>query len=65
MKKMVVFNQRVAGYLMLRGFVLKGINKYHKNPYMNVFIFNDTEELRRAISEYDSFIDYCEDYFKK
>jgi hypothetical protein len=56
LKKTVVFNQKVAGYLMLKGFTLKGIEKYHKNPNMNVFIFNDSEQLKEQISKYDNFI---------
>jgi hypothetical protein len=59
---MVVFNQKVAGYLMLQKFTLKCINKNNSNPNMNVFIFDDTDDLRKAINEYDSFIDNCKDY---
>lgn len=56
MKKTVVFNQKVAGYLMLNGFTLKTIEKSHQNPNMNVFIFNDSVELKDKISKYDNFI---------
>jgi hypothetical protein len=56
LKKTVVFNQKVAGYLMLKGFTLKGIEKAHKNQNMNVFIFNDSDQLKEQISEYDKFI---------
>jgi hypothetical protein len=59
---MVVFNQKVAGYLMLQKFSLKDINKNNSNPNMNVFIFDDTDDLRKAISEYDNFIENCKDY---
>jgi hypothetical protein len=59
---MVVFNQKVAGYLMLQKFSLKDINKNNSNPNMNVFIFDDTDDLRKAISEYDNFIEKCRDY---
>jgi hypothetical protein len=65
LKKMVVFNQKVAGYLMLRKFTLKDINKNNRNPKMNVFIFDDTEDLRKAISEYDSFIEIRKDCLNK
>lgn len=57
MKKIVIFNQKVAGYLMLKGFTLKDINKNKNNIKMNVFVFNDAPELRLAISQYDNFID--------
>jgi hypothetical protein len=64
MKKYVVFNQKVCGFLLLHGFVIKGIEKSNKpESKMNVFIFNDTEELRSKISEYDNFISNHKDYF--
>jgi hypothetical protein len=62
---MVVFNQKVAGYLMLQKFTLKDINKNNHNQKMNVFIFDDTDDLRKAISDYDSFIEDCKDYLFK
>lgn len=62
---MVVFNQKVAGYLMLRKFTLKDINKNNSNHNMNVFIFDDTDYLRKAISEYDNFIEIYKDYLFK
>ncbi|WP_299831176.1 DUF5659 domain-containing protein [uncultured Metabacillus sp.] len=64
MKKIVIFNQKVAGYLTLLGFTLKKIEKSHHNSKMNVFIFNDTEDLRKAISNYDSFIDFHKGYIQ-
>lgn len=62
MKKHVIFNQRVAGYLMLKKHVLKGIDKSKTNSKMNVFLFDDTDELRKAISEYDNFIASIQDH---
>jgi hypothetical protein len=59
---MVIFNQKVAGYLMLQKFSLKDMNKNNSNSKMNVFIFDDTDDLRKAISEYDNFIENCKDY---
>jgi hypothetical protein len=56
MRKYVVFNQKVAGYLMLKNFQLKNLNPSNSNPKMNVFIFNDSDDLRLAISQYDTFI---------
>ena len=56
MKYIVIFNQKVAGYLMLNNFTLKKIEKSSKNQKMNVFIFKDSEELRSAISKFE---DYC------
>ncbi|WP_213656283.1 DUF5659 domain-containing protein [Paenibacillus vini] len=48
----VVTSQRVAGHLMVRGFVLKGIGDNRKYPGRNVFFFNKTPQLVAAISEY-------------
>lgn len=62
MKKHVVFAQRVAGYLMLNGQKLITVDISKRNPNKNVFIFNDTEELRKLISKYDNFIDSIRDH---
>lgn len=48
----VVISQRVAGHLMMRGFVLKRLGQNRNYPERNVFIFNNTESLRQAITEY-------------
>jgi hypothetical protein len=60
-----VFNQKVAGYLMLHKFTLKDINVNNNNPKMNVFIFDDTEDLRKSIREYDNFIENFKGYLNK
>jgi hypothetical protein len=62
---MIIFNQKVAGYLMLQKFTLKGINKNNSNANMNVFIFDDTDDLRKAISNYDSFIENTKNYLNR
>ena len=63
---MVIFNQKVAGFLMLHGFVLKCIEKCKQNnSKRNVFIFNDSNELRKWITEYDNFMLVNRDYFIK
>lgn len=49
----VVLSQRVAGHLMMRGFVLKGLGENRKCPGRNVFFFNNTEQLREAIAEFN------------
>lgn len=51
--RFVVTSQRVAGHLMMRGFVLKGIGDNRKFPGRNVFFFNNTEQLREAIADYN------------
>ncbi|CAH1194643.1 hypothetical protein PAECIP111892_01781 [Paenibacillus auburnensis] len=49
----VVTSQRVAGHLMTLGFVLKGIGSNRKFPERNVFFFNNTEYLQRAITVFN------------
>jgi hypothetical protein len=48
-----VKSQKLAGYLMMRGFVLKGLNPdITRNTKRNTFIFNNTQELTNAINDY-------------
>jgi hypothetical protein len=52
-KEYVVFNQRLAGFLMMNGFVLKRLDKSkHNGSNRNVFIFNDSENLIKTIDTY-------------
>jgi len=48
------YSLRLAGYLMLQGFVLKLMRDDQKSK-RKIFIFNDTPELQSAIQEYLSF----------
>jgi len=50
-KEYVIFNQRLAGYLMQKGFVLKRMEKSNKSN-RNVFIFNNTDDLIEKIKNY-------------
>ena len=52
-----IHNQKLMGYLCLRGFCLQGLeeNKIHKGK--NVFLFKESEELIQAIKDYRPFID--------
>lgn len=50
--RFVVMSQRLAGYLMMRGFVLQGIGNNRKFPGKNVFYFNESPELHEAMAEY-------------
>lgn len=53
-KEYVIFNQRLAGYLMQQGFVLKRMEKSNKEGIdRNVFIFNNTEDLLQRINQYN------------
>lgn len=49
---LIIYNQKLAGFLMLKGFKLVGTepNKDFKN--MNVYKFNNTPKLRQAIDEF-------------
>lgn len=47
-----VYSQKVAGHLMERGFVLVEMRPDRLNPQRNVFFFQDSPELRQAISDY-------------
>lgn len=47
-----IFNQKLAGYLMQRGFVLQGIRPNKDGSGRNVFLFRDTVELRQAVGDY-------------
>ena len=52
-KKMItIFNQRLCGYLQMKGFVLVGMAENKHCAGKNVFFFNDTDELRKAIKEF-------------
>ena len=52
MRTYTVFNQRLAGYLMLNGFVLEGIAPSKKNPSKRVFFFRNSNELQDAINKF-------------
>ncbi|MEK4157609.1 DUF5659 domain-containing protein [Paenibacillus sp. FSL R10-2779] len=51
--RFVVTSQRVAGHLMMSGFVLKGVGDNRKFPGRNVFFFNNTAQLRQAIADFN------------
>lgn len=48
---MVIYSQRMAAQLMLKGFVLQGMDKSEKNIRKNVFYFKDSDELKKTMSE--------------
>ena len=53
-KSFIVYSQKMAGYLMQRGFVLIDMQPDLKKTGRNVFFFNDTPQLKSAIDEYMS-----------
>lgn len=52
MRTYTVFSQRLAGYLMLNGFVLEGIGTNDHDSRKRVFFFKDSDELQCAIAKY-------------
>jgi hypothetical protein len=50
-KEYIIFNNTMAGKLMASGFVLKRMGKSHKNPNLNIFFFNESEDLLKKIEE--------------
>lgn len=53
-KMKTIFSQRLAGYLMIKGFVLVGMEQGRNNTGKNVFYFNDSDELSKTMEEYKS-----------
>ena len=52
-KDYIVMSQKLAGYLMQRGFVLQKLKPTNKDGVRrNIFIFNESEQLINAIHEY-------------
>lgn len=47
-----IFSQRLAGFLMMSGFVLLEIQKDKLGSGRNVFIFRDSTELHFRIENY-------------
>lgn len=54
-REYVIFNQRLAGYLMQQGFVLKRMEKSNQEgSNRNVFIFNNTNDLVNSIKQFNN-----------
>ncbi len=51
-----VFSQKLAGYLMMKGFVLVGMEQGRNNSGKNVFYFNNSDELKLSMIEYKTSI---------
>lgn len=50
----VIFIQKkLAGYLLLKGFVIEEFRKSHKDGERSIFFFYTSPELLIAISEYN------------
>lgn len=48
----IIYSQRLAGFLMQRGFVLVDLLKNAYKENKNVFVFNNSSSLQDAIEEY-------------
>lgn len=51
-KGYVVFNRHLAGYLLINNFKLKNVRQDIKNDLRQVYIFENTEQLKQAIEDY-------------
>ncbi|MMZ64029.1 hypothetical protein D1872_263230 [compost metagenome] len=51
-KEYIVFSQKLAGFLMMNNFVLKRMGKSDKNSDLNIFFFNENDELLSKINEF-------------
>lgn len=48
----VIYSPRLAGYLMLRGFYLVGVQPNLKQPGKNCFSFFSSQMLKEAMEDY-------------
>ena len=48
----IIYSQRMAGYLMQRGFVLINMREDLQHPRRNVFFFKESPELSDAIGDF-------------
>ena len=48
----VIKSQSMATYVMSKGFRLIKLQQDRNNPNRNVYLFKDSSELRKAITEY-------------
>lgn len=53
-KSFIIYSQKMAGYLMQKGFVLINMQPDLKKSGRNVFFFKDSPQLKAAIDEYMS-----------
>lgn len=51
-KNYIVFSQKMAGYLMIEGYILKRIETNRNYPGKNVFIFKNTNNIQETIREF-------------
>lgn len=51
MNKKLVFNRRIAAELRKRGFKLLDTMPNHNNPKLDVYVFEDTQQLNECWEE--------------
>ncbi len=51
-KMKTIYNQRLCGYLQMKGFILVDIKPNKNGNGRNVFFFKETPELLSSIQEY-------------
>ena len=47
-----IFNQRLAGYLMLKGYKLEYIEPNRNNDNYNMFCFENSPQIKKAMENY-------------
>lgn len=47
-----IYTQKCMAYLVIRGFKLQGVEPHKHNSSKNIFLFNKSSELEKAIKEY-------------
>lgn len=57
-----IFSLRLAGYLMMNGFPIKRIHHNLKVKNKDVYLFEDTDELKQVMLEYKNIVDKGENY---
>ena len=55
-----IYSRKLAGYLLLIGFVLEEFQKSHSDEDRTIFLFYSSPELLRAMSEYNRLNNYLE-----
>jgi|GEM_PF-4052105 len=51
-RAMPIYNQKLAGWLMLNGFKLMGMEDNKKYIGKNIFYFMETDKLHKSINSY-------------
>jgi len=46
------FSQKLAGFLLTNGFALQGLKSDLKKTGRTIYLFRDSELLRKAVSDY-------------